>query len=165
MKLQPITPNLWFDGNAEEAANFYVSIFPNSRIVRKTKVPAALSKEIGAKPGSVLMVEFELNGQPFLGLNGGPAFKFNEAVSFMVHCKDQEEVDHYWEKLTAGGSEQPCGWAKDKFGLSWQIDPAEWMEMVTSNDEEKVVRGMKAMLQMKKMDLAKLKAAYNGTAK
>lgn len=165
MKLQPITPNLWFDGNAEEAANFYVSIFPNSRIVRKTKVPAALSKEIGAKPGSVLMVEFELNGQPFLGLNGGPAFKFNEAVSFMVHCKDQEEVDHYWKKLTAGGSEQPCGWVKDKFGLSWQIDPAEWMEMVTSNDEEKVVRGMKAMLQMKKMDLAKLKAAYNGTAK
>lgn len=165
MKLQPITPNLWFDGNAEEAANFYVSIFPNSRIVRKTKVPAALSKEIGAKPGSVLMVEFELNGQPFLGLNGGPVFKFNEAVSFMVHCKDQEEVDHYWKKLTAGGSEQPCGWAKDKFGLSWQIDSAEWMEMVTSNDEEKVVRGMKAMLQMKKMDLAKLKAAYNGTAK
>jgi len=154
--MQKITPYLWFDNQAEEAANFYVSIFNNSKIVNISRYG-----EAGPGPaGTVLTVSFELEGQQFTALNGGPAFKFTEAVSFFVDCKSQEEVDDLWEKLTEGGEEQPCGWLKDKFGLSWQIVPTVLIEMLNDPDPEKARRATEAMLQMKKIDIPTLEQAY-----
>lgn len=151
-----ITPFLWFDGQAEEAANFYVSIFKNSKIV-------AISRYGDAGPGpkgSVMTVVFELDGQRFIALNGGPHFRFNEAVSFSVECKTQQEVDEYWKKLSAGGEELPCGWLKDKFGLSWQVNPTVLGQMLSDPDPRKSKRVMEAMLQMKKIDIQALQEAY-----
>ena len=161
--LQKIHPNLWFDTQAEEAANFYVSIFPNSRIGRKTY----WGKEgvnMGMKEGSILTIEFELDGQAFVGLNAGPAFKFNEAISFVINCADQIEVDRYWEKLNQGGdpSAQQCGWLKDKFGLSWQVVPTALIDMYQEKDRARVYRVTQVMMGMKKLDLANLKQAFNG---
>ena len=154
--MQKITPYLWFDNQAEEAANFYVSIFNNSKIVNISRYG-----EAGPGPaGTVLTVSFELEGQQFTALNGGPAFKFTEAVSFFVDCKSQEEVDDLWEKLTEGGEEQPCGWLKDKFGLSWQIVPTVLIEMLNDPDPEKSKRVTEAMLQMKQIDIPTLEQAY-----
>ena len=153
--MQKITPFLWFDGKAEEAANFYVSVFPNSKVRRIGRYSDA-----GPGPkGDVMIVDFELDGQPFTGLNGGPMYKFNEATSFVVHCKDQAEVDHYWSKLTEGGQEVQCGWLKDKYGLSWQITPEILLDLINDPDTAKAGRVMAAMMQMVKIDIAALKAA------
>ena len=156
--MQKISPCLWFDDQAEEAANFYVSIFKNSKILEVSRYG-----EAGPRPaGTVLTVAFELEGEEFLALNGGPEFNFTEAVSFTVHCETQEEVDHFWGKLTAdGGEESMCGWLKDKYGLSWQIVPNALVEMLTDPDREKSNSVMQAMLQMKKIDIAGLKKAYD----
>jgi predicted 3-demethylubiquinone-9 3-methyltransferase (glyoxalase superfamily) len=155
---QKITPNLWFDTEAEEAANFYVSVFKNSRIVNVTHYT-----EAGPRPaGEVMTVEFELDGQRFVGINGGPQFKFSEATSFEISCEDQEAVDYYWEKLTDGGEEGPCGWCRDKFGLSWQVTPKGMDELFADPDKSKAERAMKAMFEMKKLDIAQLKAAAEG---
>ena len=154
--MQKITSFLWFDDQAEEAANLYVSIFKNSKIVN-----IARYGEAGPGPaGTVMTVTFQLEGQEFIALNGGPQFKFTEAISFSVDCKTQEEVDELWEKLSAGGEEGPCGWLKDKYGLSWQINPTVLGEMLSDPDPEKSQRVMKAMLQMKKIDIEGLKQAY-----
>ena len=161
---QRIQPCLWFDTEAEEAAQYYVGIFRQSRISRITRYPK-VGHEIHGKPeGSVLTVEFELDGQKFTALNGGPNFKFNEAVSFEIHCETQEEIDYYWEKLTAGGdpNAQQCGWLKDKFGLSWQVVPTELTEMLTDETSEASQRAFEALLHMKKLDIAELKRAYEG---
>jgi predicted 3-demethylubiquinone-9 3-methyltransferase (glyoxalase superfamily) len=153
--MQKITPFLWFDGQAEEAANFYVSVFKNSKIVSATRYG-----EAGPGPkGSVMTVEFELEGQRFVGLNGGPNFKFTEAISFVVNCTSQEEVDHFWAKLSEGGQEVQCGWLKDKYGLSWQVVPTILVELMQDKDPVKSQRVMQAMLQMKKIDIAALKQA------
>jgi len=155
--LQKITPFLWFDHQAEEAARFYTSVFRNSKIETVTRYGDA-----GPGPkGSVMTVAFELDGQKFTALNGGPAFQFTEAVSFVVHCETQEEVDEIWEKLSDGGGEVQCGWLKDKFGLSWQIVPTVFIEMMQDQDAERKERVMRAMFQMKKLDIAGLEAAYN----
>jgi len=155
--LQKITPFLWFDHQAEEAARLYTSVFRNSRIETVTRYGDA-----GPGPkGSVMTVAFELDGQKFTALNGGPAFQFTEAVSFVVHCETQEEVDEIWEKLSDGGGEVQCGWLKDKFGLSWQIVPTVFIEMMQDQDAERKERVMRAMFQMKKLDIAGLEAAYN----
>ena len=159
---QKITPFLWFDSQAEEAASFYVSIFNHSRVVGITRYDEASSKASGQPEGSVMTVEFELDGQVFTALNGGPLFKFTEAVSFAVHCKSQREVDHFWEKLSAGGEEGPCGWLKDRYGLSWQVVPTVLNEMLRDRDPEKRKRAMTTMLTMKKFDIATLKKAYDG---
>jgi predicted 3-demethylubiquinone-9 3-methyltransferase (glyoxalase superfamily) len=152
---QRITPFLWFDNQAEEAANFYTSVFKNSKVLTMTRYGAA-----GPGPkGSVMTVAFELDGQVFTALNGGPIFKFTEAVSFVVNCETQKEVDEYWEKLTAGGQEVECGWLKDKYGLCWQIVPTVLFELLASTDAERSQRVMKAMLQMKKIDIDALKRA------
>jgi predicted 3-demethylubiquinone-9 3-methyltransferase (glyoxalase superfamily) len=152
-----VTPFLWFDSQAEAAADFYVSIFKNSRVMKVTRYG-----EAGPGPkGSVMTVEFELDGQPFIALNGGPHFTFSEAISFSVDCKTQEEVDTFWEALSNGGEEGPCGWLKDKYGLSWQINPTVLGEMLNDPDPEKANRVMKAMLEMKKIDIAGLKKAYD----
>ena len=162
---QKISPCLWFDGKAEEAAKFYVSIFPNSRIVDTSHYTDVGQEQHGQKPGSVMTVAFELEGQSFLGLNAGPLFKFNESVSFIIYCETQAEVDRYWLALTAGGGEEgPCGWLKDKFGLSWQVTPTKLLEMVTSKEKTKAGRAMGAMMKMKKIDIAKIEAAYEGRA-
>ena len=160
-----ITPCLWFDTQAEEAAQFYCSVFGNSRITAVTRYPEA-GQEVHKKPaGSVMVVAFELDGQPFTALNGGPDFKFDEAVSFQVMCETQDEVDHYWNKLTGeGGQEGPCGWLKDKFGLSWQVVPAAIAKMMTDPDAQKSARVMNAFLKMKKLDLAAIERAYAGKA-
>jgi len=153
---QRITPCLWFDGEAEAAANFYVSIFRNSRI---TAVSRYGETGPGPKDG-VMVAAFELDGLPFTALNGGPMFKFTEAISMIVHCETQAEVDYYWEKLTAdGGEESMCGWCKDKYGVSWQVVPVQLNELINSSDEEQRERGMRAMLQMRKIDIAALEAA------
>jgi predicted 3-demethylubiquinone-9 3-methyltransferase (glyoxalase superfamily) len=160
--MQKITPCLWFDSNAEEAVNFYNSIFKNSKIGKISRYGKE-GYEIHGKPeGTVLTVEFELNGQTFTALNGGPAFKFNEAISFQVHCESQNEVDHYWEKLSQGGDEkaQQCGWLKDKYGVSWQIVPTVLGEMLQDKDPKKSGRVMNALLQMKKIDIRTLEKAY-----
>ena len=158
-----ITPCLWFDGKAEEAANFYVSLFKDSRIHDIARYGDAGSDVSGQPEGSVMTVEFELEGQKFLGLNGGPDFKFTEAVSFIINCDSQEEVDRFWTKLTEnGGAESQCGWLKDKFGLSWQVTPTILTELMKSKDRAKAERVMKAMLQMKKIDIATLKKAAEG---
>ena len=162
--MQPITPCLWFDSEAEEAANFYVSIFKNSRITEISRFGEAGKEHHGKPVGSVMVAAFEINGQPFTALNGGPMFKISEAVSFQIMCDSQEEVDYYWEKLGAGGDPkaQQCGWLKDKFGVSWQVIPAEFLKMVSGPDAEKTQRAMNAMFQMKKLDLPALKKAYEG---
>jgi predicted 3-demethylubiquinone-9 3-methyltransferase (glyoxalase superfamily) len=159
-----ITPCLWFDNQAEEAARFYASIFKNSRIGKITRYGKEGFEIHGRPEGSVMTVELEINGQAFIALNGGPIFKFNESVSFQVPCETQEEVDYYWEKLTPGGDEkaQQCGWLKDKYGLSWQVFPKVMSELVGDPYSEKSQRAMKAMLQMKKIDLEQLKRAYDG---
>jgi predicted 3-demethylubiquinone-9 3-methyltransferase (glyoxalase superfamily) len=161
--MQKITPFLWFDNQAEEAAKFYTSVFKNSKIGRILRYDEASAKAAGGAVGSVLTVEFEIEGQKFTALNGGPQFKFNESVSFVVNCKTQEEVDYFWEKLTAGGGrESECGWLKDKFGLSWQITPTVLIDMLNDKDPKKAGRVMKAMMQMQKIEINKLKAAYAG---
>ncbi len=153
---QRITPFLWFDGQAEEAANFYVSIFPNSKVGSTSRYG-----EAGPGPkGSVMTIAFDLDGLSFTALNGGPMFKFTEAISLVVHCETQAEVDHYWDKLSAGGQQVQCGWLKDKYGLSWQIVPNALMELVQDKDPAKSQRVMAAMMQMKKIDIAGLKDAY-----
>jgi Uncharacterized protein conserved in bacteria len=153
--IQKISPFLWFDHQAEDAVHFYTSIFKNSKIELVTHYGDA-----GPGPkGSVTTIAFQLGGQEFVALNGGPHFKFTEAISFVVNCESQEEVDHYWEKLTEGGAEVQCGWLKDKFGLSWQIVPTILVELLQIKDSEKSQRVMKAMFQMKKLDIAALKAA------
>jgi predicted 3-demethylubiquinone-9 3-methyltransferase (glyoxalase superfamily) len=153
-----LTTCLWFDGQAEEAANHYTSIFKNSKLGRVGRYT-----EAGPGPaGSVLAVEFELNGQKFVGLNGGPEFKFNEAISFQVFCKNQDEVDYYWTKLSEGGEESVCGWLKDKYGVSWQVIPAGLIDMISDPDAEKAKRTTEAMLAMTKFDVAALEKAYAG---
>jgi predicted 3-demethylubiquinone-9 3-methyltransferase (glyoxalase superfamily) len=156
--MQKITTNLWFDTEAEEAAAFYVSVFKNSRIVTKAHYTEAGPREAG----SVMIVEFELDGQRFIGINGGPEFTFSEAVSLQVNCADQEEVDYYWERLTDGGEEGPCGWCKDKYGLSWQVTPAGMDELFADPDPKRAERAMQAMFGMRKLDLAALQAAADG---
>jgi len=159
--MQKITPFLWYDDKAEEAANFYVSVFKNSKVGEITRYGDAGSQAAGRPKGSVMTVEFQLDGQDFVALNGGPHFKFTEAVSLVVNCDTQEEVDDFWAKLTAGGGEESqCGWLKDKFGLSWQITPTALIEMWKDKDTAKTERVMKAMLQMKKLDIQTLKRAY-----
>ncbi|HEY5940743.1 MAG TPA: VOC family protein [Gemmatimonadales bacterium] len=155
---------MWFDSQAEEAARYYTSIFKNSKIGTISRYGEA-GKEVHKRPaGSVMTVEFELNGQQFTALNGGPVFKFNEAVSFQIMCRTQEEIDHYWNKLGAGGDKQAqqCGWVKDKYGLSWQVVPTVLAEMMADPDREKAGRVMEAMLQMKKLDIAELERAFEG---
>jgi len=153
---QKITPFLWFDGNAEEAMNHYISIFKNSKVVSVTRYG-----EAGPGPaGTIMVASFELDGQQFSALNGGPQFKFTEAISLVVHCESQEEVDHFWSKLSAGGAESQCGWLKDKFGLSWQVVPRVLIELLQDPNPEKATRVMQAMLQMKKIDIARLRQAH-----
>src|SRR5213594_204532 len=163
--MQKFTPFLWFDDQAEEAADFYTSIFKNSRVgnILRYGEEAARVSESGRPVGSVLTIEFEIAGQKFVALNGGPQFKFNESVSFVVNCETQDEVDYFWEKLTAdGGEESQCGWLKDRFGLSWQVTPTVLIDMLHDRDAAKAERVMKAMLQMQKIDIGKLKAACRG---
>ncbi len=152
-----ITPFLWFDGRAEEAAKFYCSIFPNSKIIGGLDNTDASPGETG----SALTVQFELDGLPFTALNGGPEYKFTPAVSFSIDCKDQAEVDYYWERLTAGGSEVQCGWLEDKFGLSWQVVPSILPQLLQDDDEKKADAVMQAMMKMVKLDVAALQAAYD----
>jgi len=163
-RVKRLSPFLWFDTQAEEAARFYISTFPNSRIVTVGRYPDA-GREVHGKPaGSVMTVAFELEGQSFTALNGGPHFRFNEAVSFVVSCTTQQEVDYFWEKLSAGGDpkSQQCGWLKDKFGLSWQVVPDPLIEMLTHPDREKSQRAFQAMMQMKKLDIATARRAFEG---
>jgi len=163
---QKISSNLWFAHEAEEAANYYVSIFKNGRVKKITHYGKE-GYDIHKMPeGTVMTVEFELDGQTFVALNGGPIFKFNEAVSFIVNCDTQEEIDYYWEKLSQGGDKQTqaCGWLKDKYGLSWQVVPRQLSEMMSDQPTERSESVMKAILQMKKLDIKKLEEAYNGAA-
>ena len=163
-RIQRITPCLWFDDQAEEAAAFYTSIFPNSRVVAISRYGEA-GREIHDRPaGTVMTVAFELDGQRFTALNGGPVFTFNEAISLQVHCETQAEVDHYWEKLSAGGDPgaQQCGWLKDRYGASWQVVPAVLPEMLADPESEGSQRAMEAMLEMKKLDIATLERAFAG---
>jgi predicted 3-demethylubiquinone-9 3-methyltransferase (glyoxalase superfamily) len=153
-----IVPNLWFDTEAEEAAEFYLSVFKTGRIVSVSRYT-----EAGPRPaGTVMTVEFELDGQRFVGINGGPEFSFSEAVSFQIDCADQDEVDYYWERLTEGGEEGPCGWLKDRYGLSWQVVPAGMDELFSDPDPERARRAMEAMFGMRKLDVAALRAAADG---
>lgn len=162
--MQRITPCLWFDDRAEEAAAFYTAIFRNSRIVSISRY-GEVGHEVQRRPaGTVMTVAFELDGQAFTALNGGPLFRFNEAISFQVHCETQEDVDYYWETLSAGGDDkaQQCGWLKDKYGVSWQVIPGVLLEMIGDPDPERSQRAMAAMLQMKKIDIEALRCAYAG---
>jgi predicted 3-demethylubiquinone-9 3-methyltransferase (glyoxalase superfamily) len=155
-----ITPFLWFDAQAEEAAQFYTSLFPNSTVRRVSRYG-----ETGpGTPGSVMTVDFELDGQPFTALNGGPQYRFTEAVSFFVSCETQEEVDRYWSSLSEGGEEGPCGWLKDRYGLSWQIVPTTLMRLLGDPDRDKAERAMAAMLEMRKLDIAELERSAEGVA-
>ena len=154
-----ITPFLWFDNSAEEAMKFYTSIFKNSKIGSVSRYDEEGSKAAGRPKGSVMTASFQLEGQEFIALNGGPVFQFTEAISFVVNCETQAEVDYYWEKLTEGGAESQCGWLKDKFGLSWQIVPTILSKLLSDPDPQKSKKVMHAMLQMKKIDIAKLKEA------
>jgi len=162
--LNRISPCLWFDDQAEEAARFYVGVFPNSRITQITRFGEAGHEIHRQAPGSVMVAAFELDGQPFTALNGGPAFRFTEAVSFQVWCDTQEEVDHYWERLSEGGDPlaQQCGWLKDRFGLSWQVIPRAVMEWLSGPDTARAERVMNAILQMKRLDLAAIRQAADG---
>ena len=156
--MQRISPCLWFDNQAEEAVNFYLSIFKNAKIKSVTRFGDA-----GPGPkGSVMVIAFELDGVELIALNGGPIFKFNEAVSLSISCQSQAEVDHYWNKLTAGGTESQCGWLKDKFGVSWQVVPLPLTELMASSDAPRVKRMTEAMFKMKKLDIAALEKAFNG---
>ena len=160
---QKITPFLWFDRQAQEAASFYVSMFKRARIRSVTRYDEAGAKASGQPVGSVMTVAFELEGQEFTALNGGPHFKLNEAVSFVINCETQEEIDYFWEKLTGGGGQEvECGWLKDRFGLSWQVTPRVLLEMIQDPDREKAGRAMAAMLTMKKIDIAALQKAFDG---
>jgi predicted 3-demethylubiquinone-9 3-methyltransferase (glyoxalase superfamily) len=161
---QPITPCLWFDNQAEDAARFYTGIFKDSKIGKIARYPEAGHDVHGRPPGSVMTVAFELEGQPFVALNGGPLFKFNEAVSFQIICRDQKEIDYYWEKLTEGGdpNAQQCGWLKDKFGLSWQVVPKALIDMLSGPASGKSERAMASMMEMKKFDIAELERAFKG---
>jgi predicted 3-demethylubiquinone-9 3-methyltransferase (glyoxalase superfamily) len=163
MHMQKITPCLWFDNQAEEAARFYTSIFKNSRIGHVTCYGEAGAGVSGRPKGSVMTVTFEIEGQEFMALNGGPLFPFTEAVSFMVKCETQQDIDEMWSKLSEGGEEGPCGWLKDKYGLSWQIVVPEWDEMLRDKDSTKSERVMQAILHMSKPDLKAIKRAYDGT--
>ncbi|MCW3003339.1 MAG: hypothetical protein JWQ20_2637 [Conexibacter sp.] len=155
---QKIIPNLWFDTEAEQAADFYTSVFKNSRIVN-----VAHYTEAGPRPaGTVMTVEFELDGERFVGINGGPEFTFSEAVSFQISCETQEEVDYYWDQLSDGGSEGPCGWLKDRYGLSWQVVPSGMDELFADRNPERAQRAMQAMFGMKKLDIAALRSAADG---
>jgi len=158
--MQKIAPFLWFDNHAEDAVKFYVSIFRNSKIGSITRYEEEAAKASGRPKGSVMTVAFELAGQEFVALNGGPLFKFTEAISFVVNCETQEEVDHFWEKLSAGGQEVQCGWLKDRFGVSWQVVPTVLGEMLQDKDREKSKRVMAAMLKMKRINIEALKKAY-----
>lgn len=160
--MQKITTFLWYDQQAEEAAKFYCSIFKNSKVGTISRYGSEGKDIHGKEAGSVMAVEFELDGQRFAALNGGPQFKFSEAISFQVHCDDQAEVDYFWSKLSKGGEEGPCGWLKDKYGLSWQIVPEILFAMLTDPDQTKSQRVTKAFLQMKKFDIAALERAYAG---
>lgn len=158
MSTEGFTTCLWFDGQAEEAAKYYISIFKDAGLGRVTR-----HSEAGPGPaGTVLTVDFELNGQKFVALNGGPQFTFNEAVSFQIHCADQEEVDYYWSRLTEGGEEVACGWLKDRYGLSWQVVPDVLIDMISDPDPDKAKRTTEAMLSMTKFDIAALQKAYAG---
>jgi predicted 3-demethylubiquinone-9 3-methyltransferase (glyoxalase superfamily) len=164
-RVQKISPCLWFDDQAEEAARFYTGIFPRSRIIHVSRYGEA-GREVHGKPaGSAMAVEFELEGQRFTALNGGPQFRFNEAVSLMVHCETQEEVDHYWDELSQGGDEgaQQCGWLKDRYGLSWQVVPDALSDWIGGPDPVKSQRAVQAMLRMKKLDIEALRRAYAGS--
>ena len=162
--IQKIAPCLWFDDQAEEAAGFYTGIFKNSKIVTVSRYGKVGHEVHGRPAGTVMTVGFELEGQAFTALNGGPVFKFTEAISFQVSCETQAEVDYYWEKLSQGGDikAQQCGWLKDRYGVSWQVVPRALVEMITDPDAEKSGRAMDAMLRMKKLDIAELKRAYGG---
>jgi predicted 3-demethylubiquinone-9 3-methyltransferase (glyoxalase superfamily) len=157
--MQNITPFLWFEMQAEEAAHFYCSVFPNSSILSVERYPEGAP----GPAGQVVTIQFNLNGMNFTALNAGPMFKFSEAISFVIHCDGQEEVDHYWNALTAdGGEESMCGWLKDKFGVSWQVTPKQLMEAIWDSDPERAGRAMRAMLEMRKIDIAVIQAAANG---
>jgi predicted 3-demethylubiquinone-9 3-methyltransferase (glyoxalase superfamily) len=157
--MQPkIVPSLWFDTQAEEAASFYTSVFDNSRILNVTHYNEAGPREAGM----VMTVEFELDGQRFIGINGGPKFTFDEAVSFQINCETQDDVDYYWERLSEGGSEGPCGWLKDRYGLSWQVVPGGMDEMLSGPDQDRAKRAMEAILKMRKIDVAALQSAADG---
>ena len=160
--MNTITTCLWFDTEAEAAVTFYTSVFDDSRLGKVTRYSNEGRDIHGKEAGSVMTVDFELRGQRFVALNGGPHFKFNEAVSFQVHCRTQKEIDYYWEKLGEGGSEGPCGWLKDKYGVSWQIVPNALIAMMSDPDVEKVKRATQAMFAMKKLDIAALERAYGG---
>jgi predicted 3-demethylubiquinone-9 3-methyltransferase (glyoxalase superfamily) len=155
---QKIVPNLWFDTEAEKAADFYISVFKNSRIVNVTRYTEAGPREAGM----VMTVEFELDGQRFVGINGGPEFTFDEAVSFQINCETQDEIDYYWDRLSEGGQEGPCGWLKDRFGLSWQVVPTGMEELFADPDPTRAERAMQAMLGMGKLDIAALRSAADG---
>ncbi|MEP6920321.1 MAG: VOC family protein [bacterium] len=160
--MQNIIPFLWFDDKAEEAVNLYVSLFKNSKVKGIARYSEEASAAAGRPAGTVMTVEFELNGQPFMALNGGPHFKFTEAVSLMVNCETQHEIDEFWEKLSEGGQTSQCGWLKDKYGLSWQVVPTVLGQMMKDGDPQKSKRVMEAMLKMTKMDIALLQKAYDG---
>jgi predicted 3-demethylubiquinone-9 3-methyltransferase (glyoxalase superfamily) len=162
--MKKITPCLWFDNQAEEAATFYTSIFPDSQITAITRYTQVGREIHGREEGAVMTVEFEINGQPFTALNGGPMFRFSEAISFQVRCQGQEEIDDYWEKLGAGGDPQAqqCGWLKDRFAVSWQIVPAEMVQLLQGDDPTRKERVMSALLGMKKLDITKLRMAHAG---
>lgn len=161
--IQKITPCLWFDNNCEDAMKYYTVLFPNSKISTIKRYPEGVTEgPMAGMGGKVLTGIFELNGQRFMALDGGPMFKFNESISFVVDCETQEEIDHYWEKLSAVPESEQCGWCKDKFGVSWQIVPTVLGEMMTDEDPEKVARVTQAFMSMKKFDVAKLKEAYEG---
>ena len=161
--MQKITPFLWFDGNAEEAVNFYLSAFKNSKIGNISRYSEEAAKAGGRPKGSVMVITFQLNGQDFIALNGGPQFKFTEAISFLVNCETQEEVDWLWEKLSEGGKKDRCGWLKDKFGVSWQVVPTALNKLMSGGDPQQTGRVMKAMLQMDKIVIKDLERAYDNS--
>ena len=160
--MRKITPFLWFDHQAEEAAKFYVGIFPDSKILQVSRYGEAGREVHKREPGSAMTVQFELNGQKFIALNGGPLFKFSEAISFVISCASQDEVDHYWDNLGAGGAPSQCGWLKDKFGLSWQVVPTALSELIGGPDPAGAQRACAAMMKMKKLVIADLRRAYDG---
>lgn len=164
MPISKFTTCLWFDGQAEEAAQLYTSVFPDSKITHRQHYTATGQDIHGQKPGSLMVVEFEINGQQFVGLNGGPLFKHSEAVSFQIDCDDQAEIDHYWEKLGEGGdpARRQCGWLADRFGVAWQVVPKALKEMLSSDDKAAADRATEAMMGMKKMDIAGLRKAFEG---
>lgn len=159
--MQKITPFIWFDSNAEEAARFYTSIFKNSKITTTTRYNEEAAKVSGIPAGTLMTAVFQLDGQEFIALNGGPLYKLTEAISFVINCQTQEEVDHFWEKLSAGGKKSRCGWLTDKFGVTWQVAPTVLGQMLQDKDTAKSKRVMQAMLQMDKIDIQRLKQAYD----